>query len=93
GRRGRGRQSATPNPESNEDKLEVPGRFGVLGCQSVTQTPPSRSSAPTEDVGDLDGGVGVADWRPRTPNRPGTSRKSPVDSEFEAANRRPRPLH
>ncbi|PKI38485.1 hypothetical protein CRG98_041122 [Punica granatum] len=29
------------------------------------------------------GGVGVADRRPRTPNRTGTSRRSPVDSGFE----------
>ncbi|PKI18323.1 hypothetical protein CRG98_049403, partial [Punica granatum] len=63
------------------------------GRQSATTTPLPRSPVPTEDAADLGGGVGVADWRPRTPNRPGTSRRSPINSRFEAANQRPRSLH
>ncbi|PKI47457.1 hypothetical protein CRG98_032166 [Punica granatum] len=35
------------------------------GRQSATLTPPLRPLAPTEDTGDLDGGVKVADWRLR----------------------------
>ncbi|OWM79638.1 hypothetical protein CDL15_Pgr023050 [Punica granatum] len=68
------------------------GRRG-WGSQSATPTPPPRSRASSVGANDLGGGIGVVDWRPRTPNRLGTSDLSPVDSGFGASNRQPRLLH
>ncbi|PKI38800.1 hypothetical protein CRG98_040813, partial [Punica granatum] len=68
------------------------GRRGQ-GRQSATPTPPLRSRASSVGASNLVGGIGVADWRPRTSNRSGTSDLSLVDSGFGATNRRPRLLH
>ncbi|PKI43001.1 hypothetical protein CRG98_036608 [Punica granatum] len=57
------------------------GRRG-RGRQSVTLTPPPRSPASSVGAGDLYEGVGVVDWWPQTPNRPGTRWRSLVDSGF-----------
>ncbi|PKI77421.1 hypothetical protein CRG98_002194 [Punica granatum] len=65
--RDRGRRLAAPNPKSIGDLRLVPGRFRVRSLQLAIPTPPPRSAMSFVGVGDLGGGVGVADWRPSSP--------------------------
>ncbi|PKI64482.1 hypothetical protein CRG98_015118 [Punica granatum] len=46
------------------------------GRQLATPTPPPRPLASSVGTGYLGGGVKVADWRPQSPNRPGTQNRS-----------------
>ncbi|PKI73926.1 hypothetical protein CRG98_005690 [Punica granatum] len=59
------------------------------GHPSTIPTTPLRSHAPTEDVDDHGGGVGVTNWQPHPRIYPDLELEISVDLEARATNRRP----